>query len=302
MSSHLRHCPKHRKPQPCPHCAMIVAKPARIGPPLDEAPPDPFADRDAYHDELKAPLKFTDKAIKLQKEKEAERGRARRKLRREQLAAIKLRLKTPFREIKRLAEELKDALGSGASDMSKGKYMSDAPTSKGQIVYTQKIEQVGAAVNRAAALGAQTVDLETGEAFWPEHDRRHVVPEGTGERGGGQRSNDEQKISSGNRVDRHSGVPLAPAATTSFVVKLGTDLDHGQALQNLFHRLFIEVKEDAGYFICKLCHTNYPSELTCKQHVEDIHGDENEPKHDQRFGDVVTPEVRRVKRARIVRI
>lgn len=28
MSSHLRHCPKHRKPLPCPHCALI-AKPVQ---------------------------------------------------------------------------------------------------------------------------------------------------------------------------------------------------------------------------------------------------------------------------------
>src|SRR6266851_4519778 len=28
MSSHLRHCPKHRKPLPCAHCAL--AKPARV--------------------------------------------------------------------------------------------------------------------------------------------------------------------------------------------------------------------------------------------------------------------------------
>jgi len=29
MSSHLRHCPKHRKPLPCPHCAL-TAKPAPV--------------------------------------------------------------------------------------------------------------------------------------------------------------------------------------------------------------------------------------------------------------------------------
>lgn len=29
MSNHLRHCPKHRKPLPCPHCA-VTAKPAQV--------------------------------------------------------------------------------------------------------------------------------------------------------------------------------------------------------------------------------------------------------------------------------
>src|SRR6266566_3159775 len=47
-----------------------------IGPPLDEAPADPFADRAPL-----GPLKFTDTAEKLRKEKEAQRGRERRKLR-----------------------------------------------------------------------------------------------------------------------------------------------------------------------------------------------------------------------------
>src|SRR5260221_13696901 len=27
MSSHLRHCPKHRKPLPCSHCALIANTP-----------------------------------------------------------------------------------------------------------------------------------------------------------------------------------------------------------------------------------------------------------------------------------
>src|SRR5258708_22056093 len=31
MSNHLRYCPKHRKPLPCPHCAL-TAKPAQAPP------------------------------------------------------------------------------------------------------------------------------------------------------------------------------------------------------------------------------------------------------------------------------
>jgi hypothetical protein len=37
MSSHLRHCPKHRKPLPCAHCALVV-KPAQT-PPVEVVPP-----------------------------------------------------------------------------------------------------------------------------------------------------------------------------------------------------------------------------------------------------------------------
>ena len=257
MTNHLRYCPKHRKPLPCPHCAAVAAKPSpmeahpelapvaaiecvtildvpksaaqRIGPPLDEAPPDPWADRDPYLNELAAPLKFTDKAEKIRKDKEAQRGRERRKLRREQLAAIKRQLKVPLREIKRRAEELELALKSESSDMSRGAFMTDAPTSKGRMVYSQKIEQIGAAAGRAVALGGETLDLGTGEAFWPEHDRRHVKPEGVGEQ-----SNEKQR-------------PGDPEAESRFVVKAGTDLDYGQALVNLFHRL-------SEQFVCRLCY------------------------------------------------
>ena len=42
MSSHFRHCPKHRKPLPCPHCAL-VAKSA----PVAVADPEPLPDEPA---------------------------------------------------------------------------------------------------------------------------------------------------------------------------------------------------------------------------------------------------------------
>src|SRR5258708_38312387 len=40
MSNHLRHCPKHRKPLPCAHCAL-TAKPAHATTPDADEPPAP---------------------------------------------------------------------------------------------------------------------------------------------------------------------------------------------------------------------------------------------------------------------
>jgi|SRR5271157_812091 len=46
MSTHLRHCPKHRKPLPCPHCALIAApvpelRPASTAEPAEITAPAP---------------------------------------------------------------------------------------------------------------------------------------------------------------------------------------------------------------------------------------------------------------------
>ncbi len=261
-----------------------------VGRPLDEAPPDPFADR------IPLPPLFPGEDERKAKEaerkaREAERGRERRKARREQLAAIKDALKTPVREINRRAEELARALKSEHSDMNRGSFITDAPTSQGRLRYSQNIEQVAAAADRAAALGAQIYDPETGELFWPDHDRRRVEPEGTGERGNGERSNNEQStVSNGTSTKLASGVPTAKRR---FVVKLSKDLDREQALLNLFHRLSADG-------VCRLCYKDFSSESDLKfhEHLEEAHGDESEPEHDPRFGDVITPEVKRIKKGR----
>jgi DNA-directed RNA polymerase specialized sigma subunit len=53
MSTHLRHCPKHRKALPCPHCAF-AAKPAQT--PAAVAVADPVYDPKTYEEEIKKAL------------------------------------------------------------------------------------------------------------------------------------------------------------------------------------------------------------------------------------------------------
>ena len=255
MSKHLRHCPKHRKSLPCPHCAVIVQKPA-IGPPLDEAPPDPFADRLP----LVGPVRMSAEAIGVARRKEAERGRERRKKKREQLARMKEQLKVPVRDILRKAEELKQALGAESSDMAQGAFIAYAPTGKGRLVYSEDIGRI--ADKTDVPLAGQPTD----HSSWGEHDRRNVKPEGIG-------------------AEFEDTGP-------SFVVN-GTNLDRGQALLNLFHRL-------SEGFICRLCYLDSGSRHGFERHLEQVHGDESEPKHDHRFGDIISPEAAKVKRARTV--
>jgi hypothetical protein len=269
------------------------------GRPLDGPAPDPFADRDEYATELAAPLKFTDKAEKIRKDKEAERGRERRKLRREQLTAVKKAFTVEGREVLLRKKELERALKSESSDMAQGTFITDAPTGVGKLVYSGNIERIGAAADRAVALGGETYDPRTGEVYWPDHDRRHVKPEGTGQRNGQRSFEDagtvrssfesgarqaDSTISEGRNKNIASGVPIA---TSRFIVKPGTDLDRGQAVLNVFHRL-----NEGG--VCRLCYQECSEE-----HVEAVHGSEDEPRHDRRFGDVITPEVRKVKAARL---
>src|SRR5437660_2517942 len=66
-------------------------------------------------------------------EKEAERQRARRKRIAEQKAAIKKALRTPIAEIKAAAEARAKAIARPGS-MNRGRFMTDAPTGKGEMV------------------------------------------------------------------------------------------------------------------------------------------------------------------------
>ena len=283
MSNHLRHCPKHKKPLPCAHCAP-AAKPSQgstTGPPQPAS--DPWPERVPLPS-LSGPTDAERKA------KEAERGRERRKLRREQLAAVKLAFTAEGREAIRKARILKHALTPEGSnqDMARGKFTTDAPTGKGLIEYSGNIELAGAAADRAAALGPRN-----DPGYWPERDRRHVVPKGAGPRSD-EKPDPDAKEENKVRIDRDSGVLLPPTARTIFTVKPGTDLDVGQALINLFHRVFLFADD----YICRLCYRTIPSERLCMDHLEQFHGCEDEPKHDIRFGDVVATEVLKVRSGR----
>ncbi len=213
------------------------------------------------------------KAVKTNAEKEAARQRARRRTKQEQLAAIKKALRTPIAEIKAAAEARAKAIAQPGS-MSRGKYMTDAPTGKGELVPSGNIESIVAARGRSAALGSSTIDPETGEAYWPENDRQRVKPEGIGER-------DNEKTPPKKDVDG------LPAARQKFLVKLN-DVDREGVVRELAYEY---VKEDESGCLCRLCQTFVTQHAV--DHIETVHGDESEPTHDPRFGDLIDAYIKR---------
>jgi hypothetical protein len=79
MSAHLRHCPKHRKPLPCTHCAL-VAKPAQIPPTaVVESPPKSAAAIRGQKWRDKQKLQDPDFKKKEAERKQSERDELRRK-------------------------------------------------------------------------------------------------------------------------------------------------------------------------------------------------------------------------------
>jgi hypothetical protein len=223
------------------------------------------------------PLRYSEEAQLLEKQKEAERGRTRRKSKRDQLAAIKLALKTPIAvilaaeedqhrlEVIRERESKPDSMSRGISVTGGGKLVTGGHT-------TKKLDHIAAAAMQAESLGAPT----DGNS-WPDHDRRKGKPEGT---------------SAGSDDSKNTGVHDDKDVVAKFVVKEGTDLDWGQALQNLFHTMFFEI--DDGY-VCRLCRAYAPSERRCQEHLEKYHGEDSEPDYDSRFSNVVGKEARTVR-------
>lgn len=219
------------------------------------------------------------------KKKDAERKRNERKRKADQKANWKKALREmPAAEFKRLAEEKKreeEFINNPDAGMSRGDSMPGAPHGKGRLVTgghgSVEVESVAAASARAEILGAPTDDAETDESFWPEHDRKHIKPEGSG--------------------------PGDAASATRFKVRgtdkntdEGFDIEWGQALQDLFRRVFVEIQatsERGSYFICRLCHAEELSEMGCKGHLEKDHGDDDP---DERFGNVIRSQIRENKR------
>jgi hypothetical protein len=239
-------------------------------------------------------------------EKEAKRSRENRRRKQEQLAAIKQALRTPFAEVKLIAKAKTSE--EKLDSMSRGMALTGAPSGKGNWIYTGDIEQIGAAASRAAALGAETEDPETGEAFWPDTDRRPVKPEGTGERGNGTRSVDEQKVSA--KPVRNPLLDAGvPQSRSRFKVRLPSDdkenvsyFSFKDALKQLIARTFVadetEPEEEGVAAICRLCQRRFLEErplgleTVCITHVKETHGDEDEPNHDPRFGNIITRYIR----------
>jgi hypothetical protein len=216
------------------------------------------------------------KEVKTNAEKEAARQRARRRSKQEQLAEIKKRLKVPIAQVKAAAEARAKAIARPGS-MNQGKYMTDAPTGKGELIPSGNIESIAASRGRSAALGSSTIDPETGEAYWPENDRQRVKPEGIGER-------DNEKTPPKKDVDG------LPAARQKFLVKLN-DVDREGVVRELAYEY---VKEDESRRLCRLCQTFVTQHAV--DHIETVHGDESEPTHDARFGDIIDAHIKRQER------
>jgi len=209
-------------------------------------------------------------------QKRAQAARDRRKRNAEQLDAIKKALRTPITEIKKAAEEQArlDKEAKVLGSMNRGKWMTDAPTGMGELVLTggsKEMELVAGARGRAAALGSPKSNPQTGTAFWPENDRGRIVPEGTGP---GDREDDTD------------------ASGSKFRVKLN-DFDSDGLFQELFHIYFVRIEPgelddlNTGNLVCSLCKRRFYWERRCKAHIEAVHGDEREPEHDSRYGNVI---------------
>src|SRR6266581_154124 len=74
MSNHLRHCPKHRKPLPCAHCAL-AAEPAQAPAAVGVMEPEPKRGRPPKHDVAMTPAerKAASRANQKAKLEDAER-------------------------------------------------------------------------------------------------------------------------------------------------------------------------------------------------------------------------------------
>jgi|GEM_PF-6030910 len=277
-----------------------------IGPPLEEAPPDPFADR-ASIPPLVINLISKEEKEKIRKEKRAQAARNRRKLQREQIAAIKEKLKTPIQEIKKLAEEkAKLDKETKSSSMERGKYMTDAPPGVGELVLSggsTQMESIAAAHDRAARLGSPTSDPGTGEAFWPDNDRRHVAPQGTGSEGDG----DKEKsfyvtLGDGTKEKKaHDYNLLLTSLVQKYMVETdvfkspffycqscGAKQPKTESIQKCI-RCEAQSGTDKGYLhVCRLCGTECDGFIAAKDHIHRVHGTNSRPEHDNRYGDITT--------------
>jgi hypothetical protein len=215
-----------------------------------------------------------------EKERRATAARERRKAKADQLAAIKLALKTPIAEIKEVARVKADM--DKLPSMSEGIYMKDAPTGKGALVYKSgnKIEQIAAAIGRSEALGSKTIDHETGEAFFADNDRTRIAPEGAGA------ARDEKPEITGVSRTRKKGFTYhSEERSKRFQVNL-TGPEYQNGLSSALRALTDEN-------ICKMCQQEFER---MEGHFEQVHGDPSEPTHADRWGDIVQRYVRKVER------
>jgi hypothetical protein len=286
-----------------------AAPPQWTGLPLDGPAPDPFADRTPLPPLLSG-LSLEEKE-KLDKEKRAKAARDRRKHQAEQLAAIKEILKTPIREIKRLAEEKAklDKQERALFSMDRGSWMTDAPTGVGELVLaggSNEMEFVAAAHSRAEALGSPGLDIGTGEAFWAENDRRSIAPEGKGSDDSEDSGSFHVRLGDGVQDKRaHDYSLLLDKLAERYFVKVevpwtsevfgneffsctscGVQQSRTQSVQRCARCGTQNDKYNGYLHVCRLCGTECDGLVAAKQHMHRVHGGENRPEHDGRYGDL----------------
>jgi hypothetical protein len=220
---------------------------------------------------------------KERREKRAAAARARRKLHADQIKRVKEVLKIPIAQVK--AEAAAKAAAEKRLSMSAGAYMPEAPTSKGKIVTggydSSKIDYMtGLDVGEEATLGSGVASDQA------EGGRRHGTPEGNAPEKDFNR--DEAEFNLRSREGMHG---WTESGSRGFQVRLTSDAEYDT--QRALVYLLDEYFEDS---VCRLCHVDCQDVEDAKDHILAFHGDEREPNHDARFGDIVGPKVKKIRR------
>jgi len=216
-----------------------------------------------------------DQIEKTRKEEAAKYQRDRRQKLADQKKAIKEKLRVPVAQllVEAEAQEKRIRAEMSANSLNRGMYLTDAPAGKGLLISggynSEKIGIIGGALTKAeSVLGQQTVEDCN---FWPVNDRRHIKPEGTG--------TDTEDSVSGYLTDG-----TTPKAQKCFQVKLN-DFDLDRILRDLVDTYCVRTDEDS--YLCRLCSAYLDSLAEARRHFENVHGDESNPTHDDRFGNCI---------------
>jgi hypothetical protein len=211
---------------------------------------------------------------KTRKQEAAKYQRDRRQKLADQKKAIKEKLRVPVAQLLAEAEAQAKRIHAERSidSLNRGMYLTDAPAGKGLLVSggynSEKIGVIGGALAKAESLGQQTVEDCN---YWPVNDRRHITPEGT--------ATDTEDSASGYLTDG-----TTPKAKKCFQVKLN-DFDLDRIVRDLVTTYCVKTNEDA--YVCRLCSVFLDSFTGARGHFENVHGDESNPAHDDRFGNCI---------------
>lgn len=240
MSNHFRHCPRHKRPLPCPHCAMLPATPA-VAVVVEESAPASNA------------LSTSPRAVKA-RQKRAEAAAAREHARQ----SVKLFSKEERRaeiEQQKLMERLadhfaEDFVGEREALISEiVSYDCDPPKEVLQDFSTKFLRKLnrrgevfiqcgGTADDVAETAGRSSLAHGGVEPWFGEGRQGRVIPQGTGQHFG-KRSQEQDEVLL--FVDDETNTPIPVARP--FPVR-GSDRDY------TLRQMFSKVDED---FICRAC-------------------------------------------------